>query len=380
MRTEALLTPHMLASLKPQAKDYAIFDARCPTLAIRVEPGGSKSWVTWERTSGKSRRVTLGRMDDLTLEKARGALLSYNATQAVTKIDRCITFAELVRIFMAAKRKVYRPDTIDSLQSYLKTQLLPAFGKVRTDRITTPEVADWFHGYSRTMPGGANQALLHFTTILNWGKENGHIPFLLPNPASPLRKNRRVARGQMLNSSDLNRLFNVLATPTSRNKEAASVIELVLLTGCRSGEIVRLRWDEVKSTRLDLAQTKTGARTVLLNDLAIERLKERRRTRSSAFVFPSPYDPAKPRTAPTCAWQTIKEKAGLPPNLRLHDLRHTYASHAILGGESLYITGRLLGHHDAQSTERYAHLSGAALAAASEKISIRIEKLLVGRS
>ena len=305
-------------------------------------------------------------------------MLSYNATFAVTPIERCITFAELVRIFMVAKRKVYRPDTIDSMQSYLKTQLLPAFGKTRMDRITTPEVADWFHGYSRTMPGGANQALLHFTTILNWGKENGHIPFLMPNPASPLRKNRRVARGQMLNSSDLNRLFNVLASPTSRNKEASSVIELVLLTGCRSGEIVRLRWDEVRPTRLELAQTKTGARTVFLNDLAIERLKERRRTRSSTFVFPSPYDPTKPRTAPTCAWQTIKEKAGLPPTLRLHDLRHTYASHAILGGESLYITGKLLGHHDAQSTERYAHLSGDALAAASGKVSSRIEKLLSG--
>ena len=378
MRTEALLTPHMLASLKPRTKDYAIFDAGCPTLAIRVQPSGAKSWVTWDRSSGKSRRVTLGRLNELTLDKARGALLSYNATLAVTPIERCMTFAELVRIFMSAKRKVYRPDTIDSMQSYLKTQLLPAFGKTRMDRITTPEVADWFHGYSRTMPGGANQALLHFTTILNWGKENGHIPFLMPNPASPLRKNRRVARGQMLNSSDLNRLFNVLASPTSRNKEASSVIELVLLTGCRSGEIVRLRWDEVRPTRLELAQTKTGARTIFLNDLAIERLKERRRTRSSAFVFPSPYDPTKPRTAPTCAWQTIKEKAGLPPTLRLHDLRHTYASHAILGGESLYITGKLLGHHDAQSTERYAHLSGDALAAASGKVSSRIEKLLSG--
>lgn len=378
MRTEALLTPHMLASLKPGTKDYAIFDAGCSTLAIRVQPSGAKSWVTWDRSSGKSRRVTLGRLNELTLEKARGAMLSYNTTLAVTPIERGITFAELVRIFMGAKRKVYRPDTIDSMQSYLKTQLLPAFGKTRMDRITTPEVAEWFHGYSRTMPGGANQALLHFTTILNWGKENGHIPFLMPNPASPLRKNRRVARGQMLNSSDLNRLFNVLASPTSRNKEASSVIELVLLTGCRSGEIVRLRWDEVRPTRLELAQTKTGARTVFLNDLAIERLKERRRTRSSAFVFPSPYDPTKPRTAPTCAWQTIKEKAGLPPTLRLHDLRHTYASHAILGEESLYTTGKLLGHHDAQSTERYAHLSGDALAAASGKISSRIEKLLSG--
>jgi integrase len=182
----------------------------------------------------------------------------------------------------------------------------------------------------------------------------------------------------MLNSSDLRRLFGVLASPPSRSKDAARIIELVLLTGCRSGEILRLRWDEVKPTRLELRRTKTGARTVLLNDLAIKRLKERKRTATTPHVFPSPFNPGKPRSDITGCWRTIKAAAALPANLRLHDLRHTFASHAILAGESLYVTGKLLGHKDVHSAERYAHLDAALLAQAADKVGMEISRMMEG--
>lgn len=132
----------------------------------------------------------------------------------------------------------------------------------------------------------------------------------------------------MLSSRDLARLFAVLSSPPRRCEDAAQVVELILLTGCRSGEILRLRWDEVHADRLELRQTKTGARTVLLNDLAIAALA--RLQRRSACVFPSPIHPGHPRAQIDSPWKRIKARAELPPTLRLHDLRHTYASHAML--------------------------------------------------
>jgi site-specific recombinase XerD len=118
----------------------------------------------------------------------------------------------------------------------------------------------------------------------------------------------------------------------------------------------------------------------MLSNVAIEALEKRGQKITSEFVFPSPQDNSIPRASVHAAWQCIKHAAGLPETLRLHDLRHTYASHAILSGESLYMTGKLLGHRRPQSTERYAHLSGPALATASDAVSAKIEKLLAGVS
>lgn len=379
MKTEALLTPHMLASLKCKNKEMTIYDAGCPGLALRLRPSGARSWVRWVRSGNTTRRVTLGSLDKMSLREARDAVRGQSgAVEAKVASPTAMTFGALATLFCAAKTGVYTQRTLGCLRSYLDTQLLPAFGARPLNKITTPDVADWFYRYSKTRSGGANAALIHFTTILTWGKEAGHVPFDLPNPAGPIRKNRRAPRGRMLNAKDLKALTDTLKYPPARTHDAADAIRLMLLTGCRSGEILRLRWDAVRRDRLDLSTTKTGPRTVMLSNVAIAALKERRRKITSQFVFPSPQDKSAPRSSVHAAWQSIKHTAGLPETLRLHDLRHTYASHAILSGESLYMTGKLLGHRDPQSTERYAHLSGTALAAASETIATKIEKLMAG--
>jgi integrase len=134
----------------------------------------------------------------------------------------------------------------------------------------------------------------------------------------------------------------------------------------------------VKRDRLKLNRTKTGPRTVMLSAEAKEVLDERRRERCSDFVFPSPFDPTRPRGSIHGAWKTIKRLADLPETLRLHDLRHTYASHAILAGESLYSTGKLLGHRAASSTETYAHLEGKVLAKVADEVAAKIERWMEG--
>lgn len=377
MKTEALLTPHMIASLKSRAKDHTVYDAGCPGLALRIQPKGARSWVCWERINGKTRRVTLGKLEVLSLDQARAAYrLRQAGVTAKPKPEAKLSFRQLAKRFLAAKQDVYTSRTLSCLSCYLDSQLLPAFGQMPLHRITTPALAEWFYRYAQTRSGGANAAVIHFTTIWNWGRKEGHVPKDLPNPAKPIRKNARAPRGRMLNTADLKRLAEVLRRPPTRSQEAAEAVRLILLTGCRSGEILRLSWDEVKRDRLKLRRTKTGPRIVMLSAEAREVLDRRREKRSSDYVFPSPFNATRPRNSIAGAWVTIKRRAQLPDTLRPHDLRHTYASHAVLAGESLYVTGKLLGHRATQSTERYAHLDGRALAKAADQVAAKIAQMM----
>jgi len=378
MKTLTLLTPLMLSGIKPKPKEFSLYDAQCEGLALRIQPSGVRSWVFWERVDGKTRKITLGKYPDMTLEEARQSMHAHQSGLVLSAplSNTTITFATLCERFLSAKEGIYRPSTIGPLNDYLRTQLLPAFGNQQVGRIRTPEIARWFHAYSRLRAGGANQALGHFTTILNWGKAQGHLPYDLPNPAAPLRKNRRAARGRMLNAEQLRALAVELNKVKVRHRVSAQAIRLILLTGCRSGEILRLRWSEVTKSRLRLSQTKTGPRDVLLSDPASQILKALRTGRKSLYVFPSIRNLDHPRSSIDGLWRCVRSRAGLPDDIRLHDLRHTYASHAILSGESLPITGRLLGHTSPRSTRRYTHLDGGTLANAADKVAREIEKMM----
>lgn len=379
MKTVTLLTPLILSSLKPRQKEYMLYDAQCEGLALRVQPGGAKSWVCWHRNAGKTKRVTLGRFEDMDVSAAREAFHAHRGTgepPVAPEQQSTLTFSALSAAFLNAKRGVYAASTLSSLGYYLDTQLLPAFGKRKIAGIKTPEIADWFYNYSHARPGGANQALGHFTTILNWGQAAGHLPAGLPNPAAPVRFNRRLARGRMLSGDQLQRLAAVLDSATARQRDAADAIWLMLLTGCRSGEILRLRWTEVRKDRLALQRTKTGPRDVNLSSAAIQYLNRLRKHRRSEYVFPAQRAKHPHRTSVDHAWQSFKFLADLPDDIRLHDLRHTYASHAIMSGETLHMTGKLLGHRSPNSTERYARLDIGFLEKAADKVAKKIDGLL----
>ncbi len=382
MKPVVLLTPHHITSLKPRDREYAVDDPQCPGLRLRILPGGTTSWVIVKRIDGTPRRITLGKWPDLTPDAARAAFYAREATLAPSATvwetrPRTMDFATLSAHFMANRATHFKPSSIGPLQAYLDAQLLPAFGNRPVGNLTPADIATWFHSYSRHRPGGANQALGHFTTILNWGKAEGHLPHDLPNPASPLRKNRSNARGRMLNFAQIRKLARVLDLVGDRHWLPAQAIRLCLLTGCRKGEILSLRWSDVKPTRLVLRDAKTGPREVMLSAPAREAVaKLKARTGHRAFVFPSAKSTSGHLMSIAGSWSAIRTKAGLPPDIRLHDMRHTYASHAILAGESLPTTGKLLGHASPRTTERYAHLDGSALAKAADKVAKEIARMM----
>ena len=159
---------------------------------------------------------------------------------------------------------------------------------------------------------------------------------------------------------------------TLNNSEQADIIRLLLLTGCRRSEIVRLRWSEVDRDKLVLADSKTGPRTVPLNTQA-RRILERRPRGASPFVFPSPRDPARPRSRNLSFWYRARREAGIE-EVHLHDLRHTFASRALALGEGLPMIGKLLGHTQVQTTARYAHLARDTVKASAARIGDSIDQ------
>ena len=157
-------------------------------------------------------------------------------------------------------------------------------------------------------------------------------------------------------------------------QQQADIVRLLLLTGCRKGEITGLRWSEVHDGMLALEDSKTGPRTVPLNAQA-RAILDRQSRGGSPFVFPSPLDPARPRGPDLPLWYRVRREAGIE-DVRLHDLRHTMASHAVMNGVPVPVVSRLLGHSSVQMTLRYAHLADRDIKAAAERVGEAIGALI----
>ena len=175
----------------------------------------------------------------------------------------------------------------------------------------------------------------------------------------------------------LAKLGAVLRLREGEKPVCVAAVRLLLLTGCRPGEIRRLRWCEVKPDRLTLIDAKTGPRHVLLGEAARTLLTSLADTASGEWVFPGENGDG-PLTdgALYWFWTRARDMAGIVADARLHDLRHSHASHAVMNGESLHVAGRLLGHRRASTTNRYIHLDDATLSQAAERVAGVIQRKL----
>ena len=207
----------------------------------------------------------------------------------------------------------------------------------------------------------------------------GHRPESAGNPCKGIVRYRRPPRGRLLGADDLAKLGAVLRQREDENPVCVAAVRLLLLTGCRPGEIRRLRWCEVKPDRLALIDAKTGPRHVLLGEAARELLYGLAETASGEWVFPGGKGNGPLRTNDLWAfWTRARDGAGIVADARLHDLRHAHASHAVMNGESLHVAGRLLGHRRATTTNRYVHLDDATLSRAAERVATALNLNLRG--
>ena len=207
---------------------------------------------------------------------------------------------------------------------------------------------------------------------MNFAIACGHIDM---NPTRSIRPNRRPRLSRFLSREEIGRLHGVLGMQTRKgSRQQADIIRLLLLSGCRRSEIVQLRWSEVHASMLVLADSKTGPRKVPLN-IPARRILEQQPQHGSPFVFPSPVDPARARSSDLRLWYTVRREADIE-DVRLHDLRHTHASHAVMNGVPVPVVSRLLGHSDVRMTLRYAHLGDREIEAAAERVGQTIGTIM----
>ncbi|MEO1459777.1 MAG: tyrosine-type recombinase/integrase [Pseudomonadota bacterium] len=357
-------------------------DAIVPGLSLRLREGGSRTWVLRRAVDGRQHRIRLGSADTMTVDAARDAARAVIAghPRAGIRQPAAQTFAAFAGRYRARMAMTWKPSTIAKSDLAFDTRLIPAFGRTPINQLDPHEVARWFHEISRDTPGRANRLLDELRAMLKRARAWGAIDAAAPDPTALVTRNPRQPRWRLLSLEELGRLGAALDRLARDLPDETDAIRLILLTGCRSGEVLRLPWSAVKADRLALCDSKTGPRTVLLSEPASALLEARRPHRVSGWVFPAVRDKRRPRSDINAAWRRVKAEAGLRPSIRLHDLRHTYASRAVMDGETLQMTGRLLGHKGPRSTERYAHLEEGFLAAAADRISSRIASLMAGGS
>ena len=355
------LTPRLARQSKPGPKDTFLFDKTLPGFGLRIHPSGRKVWIVQARIEGRSRRIVIARHGEIELAEARRRARDMlariraggNPADDIRREKQTPTLRELADEYLRRCDPYWKPSGRKTVRIYLNARILPAFGRMPLDRIGPEDVAAWFDAASKDRPGAANRAFEILRSMMNraedWGwRERGS------NPCLGIKKNPRKRIARFLDVDELARLGRALDAREAQWPEAVAAIRLLALTGCRRSEVLNLRWRNVGGDALNLDDSKTGPRAVPLGEAARAHIAALPDARGpDTFLFPRYAEGASTYGLATC-WRTVCDDAKLG-SLRLHDLRHTAASQAVMSGENLPLVGKLLGHRRHETTASYAH-------------------------
>jgi integrase len=291
-----------------------------------------------------------------------------------------LTVADLVSRFVAGHVATKtKPRTRIEYGYLLDTYVLPAIGRLRVREVTRKHVTDLHHSL-RDKPYAANRTLAVLSKMFNLAEKWGERPDG-SNPCRHVDRYGERKRERFLSAVELARLGEVLTTAEqdrSVSPFAIAAIRLLVLTGARRNEILTLKWEHVDFERacLRLPDSKTGQKTVHLNAPALQLLAELPRLADCPYVIVSALSGAH-LVSLEQPWRRVRARAGLD-GVRLHDLRHSFASVAAGAGLGLPIIGALLGHTQAQTTARYAHLAADTMKQANDVIGARLADAMSG--
>ena len=272
-----------------------------------------------------------------------------------------------------------KPSTAAQYRKAIEKHILPALGDLPVSAVEPGHVAD-LQLRLGDRPAAANLVVATLSRLIEQAADRGLVPDGA-NPCRSARKYRVRRRERFLTDVEFRRLGRALEALESEGRisaHAAAAIRLLTLTGCRRNEVLTLRWEDVDtdSRELRLRDSKTGPRTVPLSPEAARILAGLPRAAGSPWVIPGG-GPDRHLSGIFWQWRLVRARAGLD-DVRLHDLRHSFASRALTLGESLPMIARLLGHARIQTTARYAHLARDAVKEAAARVAVGIgEDILV---
>jgi integrase len=413
MTTTKRITKRAVDALQYTGREFTAWDETVGGFGVRVRATGAKSYVVvYTAGAGRGvpvRRYTIAAVGRITPERARArakvilGAVAHGQDRANQKTAErgTPTVAELADQFMADHVQTkHKAGTAESYRDILDRIVKPAIGTTKADKLTRLQ-ASKLHSSLADTPFQANRVLAVLGSIYTFAGRAGIVSYGT-NPVHGIDRFKESRRERFLNSEELERLGNAIreaetngvlwsvddSKPNAKHApkakrftriapSAATALRLLLFTGCRLREILHLQWNYIDFERgcLFLPDSKTGRKTVILNAPALAVLNALERL--GPFVVPGD-DPTKPRHDLKRPWDAVTRQAGLA-GVRLHDLRHTYASFGAGGGLGLPFIGRLLGHAQTATTARYAHLDNDPLRRASEAIAARIAAALDGK-
>lgn len=353
------------------------FDYVLPGFGERIHPSGRKSYVLQRTMGGKQRLITIGDAAILTERIAKDVArrlilrieLGQNPADRKQRGKKTPTYAAFLRHYWEVAAPTWKPSTLEIHDIYRRTHLEHAFAGKFIDKISHADAVRWHAMLTRTAgPGAANRAMEILKAMFGKAEAWGYLPEH-SNPFRGIKRNKGRKIERFLSQAEMARLGEALSQHRADKPNEVAVISLLALTGCRRGEILNLTWGEVQGRKLKLTDTKTGPRVIWLGKEAravIDRLP-RRRGHERVFQFD-----VLPVSAIDWFWRMLRVEAGIE-DLRLHDLRHNYASLAARSAETLPMIGELLGHRDVGTTARYAHFDDRSSLIATRHVGKIIE-------
>ena len=378
------ITKRSVDALALQIGEAFLWDSELKGFGVRVSPRGKKTFVLQYRAGGRTRRMSLGTYGVLTPDQARDM-----ARQSLADVARgndpsnerrlkrqAPTVAALCNRFLTDHVEVRcKPSTLREYRRCCDLYIIPAIGSHRVQDVARADISDLHHAL-RAAPYQANRVLAVLSKMLNLAE----LWELRPdgsNPTRHVKKYPEKKRQRFLSPEEINKLWQVMDQAERDGTETPYVVaafKLLLLTGCRLSEIQKLKWSYVRSDVILLPDAKSGPRRVLLSNAALHVLRDVKTHTDSEYVIRGKThemhvtDLQKP-------WRRIRANAGLH-DVRIHDLRHTYASISASAGHSYPMIGQLLGHTQAQSTARYAHLADSSARRALNEIDDMIAEFV----
>ena len=386
---QGTITDRTVAALSA-GRDTVIWDRALAGFGVRVYPSGAKVYVVQARGPDGSRRITVGRHRVIGASEARrratlilARIRAGEDAVAEARQPESVTVAALADRYLREHVAVRcKPTTAAQYRLAIERYIVPAVGTLPVSSLGRSQVSDLQHALS-DRPAMANLVVAMLSRMIDHAMAWG-VAGEISNPCRSVPRYRTRQRERFLTDAEFQRLGRVLDEMEAEGRispHAAAALRLLMLTGCRRNEILTLRWEDVRleAQELHLSDSKTGPRTVSLSPGAAAVLAAMPRLPGNPWVIPGT-KPGARLSSLFGPWRRVRARAGLD-DVRIHDLRHSYASRALALGESLPVIAKLLGHARIQTTARYTHLTRDAVRDAAIRVAEGIaEDILRARS